>query len=67
MIIIPPNSQCRSCRHFIGVEQPDGTEMSERLVCRAFPEGIRDAIVANMVSHRQPIAGDGGIQWEPAD
>jgi hypothetical protein len=67
MIVIPPQSQCRSCRHFIGVDQPDGTEETERLVCFAFPDGISEKIVANLVSHRKPIPGDGGIQWEPLD
>jgi len=34
----------RSCIHFIGVTQPNGTEMTESVVCKAFPRGIPNQI-----------------------
>jgi hypothetical protein len=67
----PP--QCLSCAHFrspvdAGVTQPtwpDGTGS-----CDAFPDDV-DAIPAeiwwNRVDHRQPHAGDHGIQWEAVE
>lgn len=64
MIQIPPNSQCLFCRHFQGVTQPDGTEMSERLSCDAF-DRIPSEVADNTVDHRQPVDGDKGIQFEP--
>lgn len=35
-----PVCHYRECRHFRGVHQPDGTEVSEVNVCPAFPHGI---------------------------
>lgn len=43
-MIAEPNCSMRSCRHFRGVKRPDGTELSERVYCRAFPNGIPDDI-----------------------
>jgi hypothetical protein len=39
-------SRCwiRGCKHYDGVDQPDGTEASERHICSAFPNGIPDEI-----------------------
>lgn len=39
-MIIEPKCFIRNCKHYIGVFQPDGTEMSERNVCKAYPKGI---------------------------
>lgn len=46
-------SQCfkRGCRHFIGAAQPDGTERTERVVCRAYPDGIPREIAYGEDSH----------------
>ena len=39
MISIPKCFE-RECAHFIGVEQLDGTEETETIICKAYPEGI---------------------------
>lgn len=39
-MIAEPECRKRGCRHFGGVEQPDGTESSEVVVCPAYPDGI---------------------------
>ena len=39
-MIRTPNCFKRECKHFLGVSQPDGTELTERVVCKAFPDGI---------------------------
>jgi hypothetical protein len=41
----------RRCKHYIGVFQPDGTEMTERHVCAAFPERIPDEIAYGNDKH----------------
>lgn len=35
----------RKCRHFLGVSKPDGTELTERVICRAYPDGIPADII----------------------
>lgn len=52
------------CRHYQGIEQPDGTEATERHVCAAFPDGIPGEIVTGQNMHRNPYPGDHGIQYE---
>lgn len=49
---------CISCRHF------DMTVVDGDLACRAYPDAIPASILENLVDHRQPFAGDGGVQWE---
>jgi hypothetical protein len=39
-----PNCYKRKCKHLRGVRQPDGTGLSERCVCAAYPNGIPDDI-----------------------
>ena len=39
-IMLPPKCFDRKCKHYIGVIQPDGTEMTERNACEAYPDGI---------------------------
>jgi len=53
----------RGCVFFKGVEQPDGTEMTERNVCFAFPEGIPDDIQSGENLHNESVDGDSGIQY----
>jgi len=48
-------SQCVWCRH----RSADGRR------CRAFPEGIPDAIVTNRHDHRNPFDRDHGVRFEP--
>lgn len=33
--------------------------------CRAFPDGIPEAILETRVDHRQPFRGDGGFRYTP--
>lgn len=44
---------CWTCRHFRGVEQPDGTEMSETVVCEAYPRGIPIRIAYGTERHAE--------------
>lgn len=48
---------CCACSHF------NNEADSLDLVCKAFPEGIPDAVRSGSVSHRSPIDGDRGIQF----
>ena len=59
-------SRCslRNCKHYIGVIQPDGTEMTETNSCVAFPKGIPIQIAYGEVDHMKPYPGDNGIQFE---
>lgn len=59
-----PRCRIRGCKHFRGVEQPDGTEQSEVVTCAAFPDGIPDQIAYGRVLHVKPYPGDNGIQFE---
>ena len=43
----------RNCKHYIGVDQPDGTEMTERNVCSAYPNGIPNSITRGDDDHRE--------------
>ena len=59
-----PKCYERQCRYFIGVSQPDGTELSERVICAAFPDGIPGEISYGDNLHLRPYPGDHGIQYE---
>lgn len=63
-----PRCFTRTCRHFGGVSQPDGTEMSERVVCPAFPDGIPRRIAYGEDPH-DVVAPDqiGTIVFEKAE
>jgi len=61
-----PNCSKRNCVHFQGGAQPDGTEIMERVVCSAFPNGIPDEIAYGNNLHTGPYPGDNGIQYEEA-
>lgn len=61
-----PRCWTRGCKHFIGVKQPDGTEMTERVVCEAFPDGIPDAIAYGPLNHLRPLPKQGNaVVFEP--
>jgi hypothetical protein len=63
-MLAEPRCYTRRCRHFIGVSQPDGTELTERVICRAFPEGIPDEIAYGDNMHLKPYPGDNGLRFE---
>ena len=63
-MLATPRCYERQCRHFIGVSQPDGTELTERVVCAAFPDGIPAEIAYGENLHLGPFPGDQGIQFE---
>ncbi len=63
-MIVVSNCYNRKCKHFEGIIQPDGTEMTERAVCKAFPNGIPDEIAYGNNKHDKPYPGDNGIQFE---
>lgn len=48
-------SQCVWCRH----RSADGRR------CRAFPNGIPEAIQKNRHDHRHPYQGDSGVRFQP--
>lgn len=49
----------RNCKHYLGISQPDGTEMTERSICTAFPNGIPDSILSGKNRHAMPLKGQG--------
>ena len=62
----------RKCKFYLGISQPDGTEMSEVHYCRAFPEGIPYEISAGENNHEKPLNDQGNeivyekgpFEWE---
>lgn len=57
-----PRSQCSTCVHFRSpLDVGDGTGPA---TCAAFPAEIPSAVYRNLLDHRVPIEGDGGVQWE---
>jgi len=63
-MLAEPNCYKRNCKHYIGIIQPDGTEMTETNACKAFPKGIPDEIAYGDNKHKKPYPGDNGIQFE---
>lgn len=49
---------CASCAHF------RSQAASGAATCAAFPTGIPAAVMSGRNAHRNPIAGDHGIQWQ---
>lgn len=66
-MILEPRCFQRKCKHFTGVLQDDVLEheLTERVVCKAFPQGIPDTISYGNDLHLKPVRGDNGIQFEP--
>jgi hypothetical protein len=48
------------------VKQPDGTEATEFVYCKAFPDGIPSEIAYGDNKHLKPYPGDNGIQYKKA-
>jgi hypothetical protein len=66
-VTIGPVSQCSTCARF---QSPFAsvTSLRSRLkqgaTCAAFPDGIPEDILRNLVDHRNPVKGDHGLRWE---
>lgn len=62
----------RHCKHYSGINQPDGTEMSEVHYCAAFPDGIPYEITVGENNHLKPVKDQGNeiiyekgpFEWE---
>ena len=61
-----PQCSKRRCTHFMGVKN-DGDESTERVVCKAFPEGIPSVIAYEDNLHTETYPGDGGITYEKGE
>ena len=57
-----PRCSERRCVHLTGVQGED--EFNQRIVCKAFPNGIPDEIAYGDNPHTSPFPGDHGIQYE---
>ena len=58
-MLAEPTCWTRKCKHYIGVIQPDGTEMTETNSCKAFPKGIPNEIAYGDNLHRKPLDDQG--------
>lgn len=52
-----PAPKCLECAYF-------DFENYTSFTCKAFPEGIPEAIINNETDHTQPIEGDHGLQFK---
>jgi len=50
-MIKEPNCYKRKCRFYLGITQPDGSELTERPYCAAYPDGIPDDIAYGKDKH----------------
>ena len=53
-MLAEPKCFKRKCKHYIGVIQPDNTEMTETNSCKAFPKGIPVEIAYGQNRHLKP-------------
>lgn len=53
-MIAPPTCWNRKCKHYQGVKN-NGDEMTERVYCLAFPDGIPDTIAYGTNKHLVPL------------
>ena len=58
-MLAEPTCWTRKCKHYIGVIQPDGTEMTETNSCEAFPKGIPAEIAYGNNRHSKPLKDQG--------
>lgn len=56
-----PSCFKRKCKFFSGVFQSDGTEMTEKVVCLAFPTGIPNEIAYGNNPHLEPFPGQENV------
>ena len=54
-MLAEPKCFTRQCKHYIGVIQPDGTEMTETNSCEAFKKGIPREIAYGDNLHSEPL------------
>lgn len=54
-MLAEPNCWKRKCKHYLGVIQPDGTELTETNYCDAFPKGITIEIAYGKNRHLSPL------------
>ena len=59
-MILEPKCNKRNCIHFKGVLQPDGTELTEIVICLAFPLGIPNDIAYGNNKHTTIVEGQEG-------
>lgn len=59
-MLAAPSCHLRGCKHFLGVLQSDGTEATEVVYCKAFPEGIPDDIAYGNNPHLEVVPGQEG-------
>jgi hypothetical protein len=53
-MLLPTKCEIRKCKHYLGVIQPDGTEMTETNYCEAFLDGIPVDIAYGDNKHLTP-------------
>ena len=58
-MILTPKCWKRNCVHLIGVKQPDNTELTECVYCKAFPDGIPASIAYGSNKHETPLPDQG--------
>ena len=56
-MLAEPKCYKRKCKHYLGVIQPDGTELTETNSCLAFPKGIPIEISYGNNKHTGPLSG----------
>lgn len=56
---------CSGCTHLQGGVLFSPGNRNRPAACDAFPAGIPQQILLSQADHRQPFAGDQGIQFDP--
>lgn len=54
-MILEPICFKRKCKHYLGIYQPNGTEIGEVPYCEAFEHGIPDEILSGENKHIKPL------------
>jgi hypothetical protein len=53
-MMMEPNCSKRACKHFIGIGGKPGKEETQKLICKAFPNGIPVEISYGSNLHFEP-------------